>query len=89
MSETMSLLLATSVLALGGMGLYLFKSDDSNDSKGGSAVEYDEDVIFKNDKENGDDDDDLNDEEDYEKKPRKRSGKTKRTKKSSGTKRRY
>jgi hypothetical protein len=87
MSETMSLLLATSVLALGGMGLYLFKS---NDSKGGSA-NYDEDEIFKNEKENDDDyDDELNDnEEDYEKKPRKRSGKTKRTKKSSGTKRRY
>jgi hypothetical protein len=86
MSETMSLLLATSVLALGGMGLYLFKSDDSK----GTSADYNEDEIFKNENDKENDDNDLNDEEeDYEKKPRKRNGKTKRTKKSSGTKRRY
>ena len=83
MRDTISLLLATSVLALGGLGLYFYKSGDS--SKRGDR--YDEDEIF------GDsDNDNENDEEydeDYEKKNKKRSGKTKRTKKTSGTQRRY
>ena len=90
MSETTSLLLATTVLALGGLGLYLFKTNDSiqDDS-------YDEDKIFNNNEElNNEDNDEQNDEyyddyDDYEKKPRKRGGKTKRSKKGTGTKRRY
>jgi len=82
MNETMSLLLATSVLALGGLGLYIYKSSD--DKKGGSG--YDENEIFGNE-----DEDNLSEEDyDYEPKPRTRNGgKTKRNKKGSGTKRRY
>ena len=89
MRDTISLLLATSVLALGGLGLYFYKS---NDSKRGDR--YDEDEIFgdsdnENTNFNEDEYDHDHDDEDYEKKNKKRSGKTKRTKKTSGTKRRY
>jgi hypothetical protein len=79
MKDAISILLATSVLALGGLGLYFYKSSDL---KGGS---YDEEEIFKDN-----DDDDLTDEdEEYEKKPKKQLAKTKRNRKGSGTKRRY
>lgn len=82
MNETMSLLLATSVLALGGLGFYMYKSTD--DKKGGNG--YDENEIFGNDNE-----DNLSEEDfDYEPKPRTRNGgKTKRNRKGTGTKRRY
>lgn len=88
MRETISLLLATTVLGLGGLGLYLFKT---NESKGGGS-DYDEDEIFKNDKAEADysvDDEEDYDDEEYDKKARKRTGKTKRSRKASGTKRRY
>jgi hypothetical protein len=91
MSETTSLLLATTVLALGGLGLYLFKTNDSKQDDS-----YDEDKLFNynedNDKPNNefyDDYNDYNDYDDYEKKPRNRGGKTKRIKKGTGTKRKY
>ena len=82
MNETISLLLATSVLALGGLGLFMYKSTD--DKKGGG---YDENEIFGNQN----DEDGLSEEElDYEPKPRTRNGgKTKRSRKGTGTKRRY
>jgi hypothetical protein len=81
MNETMSLLLATTVLALGGLGLYMYKNSD--DLIGGEN--YNEEEIF------GIDDNSLNDDEiEYEPKPKTRNGgKTKRNKKGLGTKRRY
>ena len=90
MNETLSLLLATSVLALGGLGLYMYKSND--DKKGGNG--YDENKIFGNDNEENISDEDYdydNDYDyDYEPKPRTRNGgKTKRSRKGTGTKRRY
>jgi hypothetical protein len=84
MNDTASLLLATTILALGGLGLYMYKtSDDQN----GGYDDYNEDEIFSN----NDDIDDINEEEyEYEPKPKTRNGgKTKRSRKSSGTKRRY
>ena len=42
MNDTMSLLLATTILAVGGIGLYMYKSDD--EQKGGE--EYNEDSLF-------------------------------------------
>jgi len=83
MREAMSLLLATSILGLGGLGLYFCKPDNQ---KGGE--DYDEDVGL-NENENIDYE---NEEqfEDYEVKPKKRiGGKTKRSRKGLGTKRRY
>jgi hypothetical protein len=82
MNETMSLLLATTVLALGGLGLYMYKNSD--DLVGGDN--YNEDEIFGKD-----DDISLNEDEiEHEPKPKTRGGgKTKRNKKGLGTKRRY
>ena len=88
MNETISLLLATSVLALGGLGLYMYKSND--DKKGGNG--YDENKIFGNDNEENISDEDYDNDYDYdyEPKPRTRNGgKTKRSRKGTGTKRRY
>jgi hypothetical protein len=98
MNETMSLLIATAILATGGVGLYLYKSPEN---EGSDDREYDEKV-------DGDSDDtgffgkggffssstgDVEEEEEehirYEPKPKTRSVKTKRNRRSGGTKRRY
>jgi len=92
MNDTLSLLLATTVLALGGLGLYMYKSSDTQE--GGSG--YNEDEIFSDD-ESLSDIDSLSDDEDEEEyapkpKPRARSNektKTKRNKNATGSKRRY
>lgn len=96
MNETMSLLIATAILATGGLGLYMYKSSENESSE---DREYDE-------KEDSDDagffgkggffssssEDAEEDEEEhirYEPKPKARSVKTKRNRRSGGTKRRY
>ena len=89
MKDTMSLLLAAAILSVGGLGLYMFKSQNDEDDEeldyglgnlwGGSDEDF-----------NSDEDFDFADEEEYyEPKRRSRGGKTKRNKKGSGTKRRY
>jgi hypothetical protein len=101
MNDSMSILLASTILALGGFGLYMYKSSDDGEKKGGTNDEYDEDSIFgkssifdwgksADDEDNiyNGEEDDYNDDETY--KPRKRGRKTLRNKKSNGlTKRRY
>jgi hypothetical protein len=87
MRDTISLLVATAILAAGGLGLYMYKSNDDNQDGGDG---YDEDNLFGSggfwNKES-----DLEDEEPeyYEPKVRARGGKTKRSRKGVGTKRRY
>jgi hypothetical protein len=88
MNETLGLLMATSILALGGLGFYMFhnqKGGDTND-------EYDEDNLFSSNSfwsSRDEDDIDLDEPEYHETTIRKRGGKTKRSKKNIGTKRRY
>lgn len=97
MNDSMSILLATTILALGGLGLYMYKSTD--DSKKGDEEDYNEESLFGgnfwnfSDDKQGDDDtlDDtldeyLEDEEDY--KPRRKNAKTQRNRKSTGSSRR-
>ena len=98
MKDTMSLLLAAAILAAGGFGLYMIKSPDG-EQKGGE--EYNEDSLFSSGSfwgSNKSDDEVEQDVEDeqaveddyyYEPKVRSRGSKTKRTRRSSGTKRRY
>jgi len=89
MNETMSLLLVTAALAVGGLGLFMYKSSDNQN--GGDN--YQEDELFGNQSfwgSNNDEEEEF--EEDYvEPKVTKSrsSGKTKRNKKTGGTKRRY
>ena len=89
MNETMALLLATAVLAASGLGLYMYKSEDNN-QKGGD--DYNEDSLFSSgsfwDSNNEDEliDEDI---DDYVPKSKAKGGKTKRNRKSGGTKRRY
>ena len=96
MNETMSILLATTILALGGLGLYIYKSSDSEQK--GATDEYDEEGIFgksnffdwNSKKEDHDEDDEPEqfDEEEY--KPRRKGSKTQRNRRTNGTsKRRY
>ncbi len=89
MNETMSLVLATTILALGGLGLYMYKqSDDFKDEfKEGNYDDYssDSDSDYNS---QSDLDSQLDDEvylDNYEPKVFQR-GKTKRNKKSNGTK---
>jgi hypothetical protein len=74
MNETMSLLLVATVLAVGGAGLYLYKSDD--------------DTVEDIDNESADSYNEV-DEEFKEPKVRSKISKTKRNKARGGTKRRY
>jgi len=95
MNDTMSLILATSILAIGGLGLYMYKNN-TEDQKGGSD---NDDGFFRSgffgnnaDEDELEEDLDLEDDEDYDDyKPKSKRGgaKTKRNKKAGGTKRRY
>jgi hypothetical protein len=100
MNDTATLLLATTILSIGGVGLYMYKSDEGQ--QGGN--EYNEDSLFgsgsfwssSNDSEEPVEEpveEQVEDEEDlsfYEPKVKARgSTKTKRNRKSTGTKRRY
>ncbi len=101
MNETMSLLMATTILALGGLGLYMYKSDDNQE--GGESEEYNENSLFSsnfwgsseeelNEEEPNED---INKEENYKDDyPKRRSTKSqarseKKSKRTGGTKRRY
>ena len=82
MNETMSLLLATAILAAGGIGLFMYKSNDDLFST--NEEELMEEIDF-------DDLDELDDyEEDYKPKSKSNKNKTKRnTKQTGGSRRRY
>jgi hypothetical protein len=91
----MSILLATTILALGGFGLYMFKSSDDNQS--GGDDEYNEDSIFGSgglfnwgsSSDNIEyDEDKLEEIDDMDYKPRKRGPKTLKNRKSTGSSRR-
>jgi hypothetical protein len=97
MNDTMSLLLATTILAVGGLGLFMYKNSDDKESSGD---DYNEDSLFNMGSfwgSNDDDDDGTHKENDkeeedveiYEPKSRSRASKTKRNRKTIGSKRRY
>ena len=103
MNETMSLVLATTILAIGGLGLYMYKTSDEPDYKN----DYNEDELFDDNFDDENEDDDLSEsdseddlsidsvdsvdalDDEYDKPKPKSKGKTKRAKKSGGTKRKY
>ena len=94
MNDTMGLLLATTILSIGGLGLYMYKSDE-----GQKGEEYNEDSLFgsgsfwgspNETEEPVEVEDDEEEPQFYEPKVKTRGGKTKRNnRKTSGTKRRY
>jgi len=92
MQDTMSLLIATTILAVGGLGLYMYKTSDIQQDDGD---DYDEDnfkLFGLNNLWNSNNDvsDSENEEIEYvEPKVKGRGGKTKRNKRSVGTKRRH
>lgn len=99
MNDTMSLLLATGILAVGGLGLFMYKNgsekgevsfEDEYDGKNEENW-FDLRSIFGNsdqdeDKEKNEDDEEP---EVYETKTRARGSKTKSARRTGGTKRRY
>ena len=89
MNDTMALLLATVILTAGGLGFYVYKSSNDEQSDGKDETEYNEDNFFNL----NDSDEIIEDESEvYEPKVVRTRGektKTKRNKKASGTKRRY
>jgi hypothetical protein len=103
MNETMSVVLATAILAIGGLGLYMYKQSDGlgldfrGDDKSYDDKSYDDksydDKSYDDRDENFDYDEDFDDRdadtysEDSEPKVRSR-GKTKRAKTGKGTKKR-
>ena len=96
MNDTMSLLLATGILAVGGLGLFMYKSNsnDKNSSEDDEGNVFDFDLTSYFGKNEDDEDDNKEDDEDeqpefYEPPKRSRGSKTKSARKNSGTKRRY
>lgn len=89
MNDTMALLLATVILTAGGLGFYVYKSSNDEQSSGNDETEYNEDNLFNL----NDSDEIIEDESEvYEPKVVRSRGektKTKRNKKAIGTKRRY
>lgn len=92
MNDSMSILLATTILALGGLGLYIYKSSDDEQKDG---KDYNEDSIFgdnfwslSDDKPDDEEilNEDLDEEEDF--KPRRKNTKTQRNRKTTGSSRR-
>jgi hypothetical protein len=96
MNESMSIFLATTILALGGLGLYMVKSSDEDSKE--CDEEYNEEGFFgssgffgwgSND-EKEKEKEEIEPEYDEEVKPRRRATKTQRNRKSTGSsKRRY
>ena len=86
-NDTMSLVLATAILAVGGLGLYMYKSSDDFEYD-----DYNEDELSVDDLSLDDqsvDDQSLDEEPIYDEPKTKGRNKTKRSKKSGGTKRKY
>jgi hypothetical protein len=96
MNDTMSLLLATGILAVGGLGLLMYKNDSEKESFSEEDVDTKEENWFDlrsffgssdNDEDSpNEDDEDL---EVYETKTKSKGTKTKSVRKTGGTKRRY
>ena len=94
MNDSMSILLATTILALGGLGLYIYKSADDTNAEINES--NNEDGFFggsfwnSTDNKENDDLENLEEEDIYEDdiKPRKRNNKTQRNRKSNSTSRR-
>lgn len=89
MNDTMSLVLATAILAVGGLGLYMYKSSDDFAFDDYNEDEYNDDL--SNDEQSVDDMsiDNLSVDDNYDEPKSKGRNKTKRNKKNGGTKKRY
>lgn len=103
MNDTMSLLLATTILATGGVCLYMYKNNNNEEESG--DTEYNENNLFDglgnffslNENESDPNEthieeyneDDLDFEPEQKPKQRGGAGKTKRNRRTGGTKRRY
>lgn len=93
MNDTASLLLATTILGICGLGLIMYKSTDSdNDDTETHKNEQSEDTFFGLEKfwSSSDDEDSLQEDvEIYEPKVSSRVSKTKRNRKTTGSRRKY
>ena len=95
MNETMSLVLATTVLAMGGLGLYMYKNSDESsfeDYDENDEKQYTDDNSFTEDELSQDEIDDEIEEyfdDEYDEPKPKARAKTKRSKKSGGTRKKY
>ena len=89
MNDTMSLVLATAILAVGGLGLYMYKNSDDFSYEDYNEDEYNDDL--SNDEKSIDDlsIDDMSMDDIYDEPKSKGRNKTKRNKKNGGTKKRY
>lgn len=96
MNDSMSILLATTILAVGGLGLYMYKSSDDYKQNGDEDEdEYSKDSNFggnfwglSDDKDDDEDEENIDEDLEDNYKPRRKNAKTQRNRKSSGTSRR-
>lgn len=92
MNDSMSILLATTILAFGGLGLYMYKSSNKDEEYEEYDDNYNEEGLFGGNFWGSKDDNDKNldeySEEEENIKPRRKPAKTQRNRKSTGTSRR-
>lgn len=85
MNDVKSLLIATTVLAIGGLGLYMYKSEEND-------LDYEDDYLDSASETSSELDElDLEEEniDDYKSKKTKKEGTKKNTKKNGGTRKKY
>ena len=90
MNDTMSLVLATAILAVGGLGLYMYKSADEFAFDDYNEDDQNADNLSEDDQSVDDlSVDDLSVDDNYDEPKTKGRNKTKRNKKNGGTKKKY
>ena len=91
MNDIKSLLIATTVLAIGGLGLYMYKSEDSEES----GLDYNDDLSESGSDTASESDSDTDSEieelnyDDYQPKKTKKEGTKRNTKKNGGTRKKH
>jgi len=90
MEDLKTLLIATTFLAIGGLGLYMYKSDDLDFDVDDNISDIDSDVTSEASSQL-DLDDEREDIDDYKEKPksRKNEGTKRNAKKNGGTRKKY
>jgi hypothetical protein len=88
MNDVKSLLIATTVLAIGGLGLYMYKSEESELDYNDDLSESGSDTVSESGSETASEIEEL-DYNDYQPKKTKKEGTKKNTKKNGGTRKKH
>lgn len=88
MNDIKSLLIATTVLAIGGLGLYMYKSEESGLDYNDDVSESGSDTASESESDTDSEIEELN-YDDYQPKKTKKEGTKRNTKKNGGTRKKH